>query len=183
MELLLTTFENRTKDFLSVLRTELGGIRTNRPNAQLVEDLKVDYFGQLLPVKQLGSIGINPPREVVVTAWDRNAAAAIAKAVQNSSLGITPTVDGGAVRFQLPPLTSERREELAKLAKAIAEKIRIRLRGARDEANKEVAALFDAKELSEDQKFKAKKQVQEITDATNQAIEDLVAKKITEIHE
>ncbi len=176
-------FETRTKEFLGALRIELASIRTNRPSAQIVEDLKVDYFGQLLPVKQLGSIGINPPREVVVTAWDRNAAPAIAKAVQNSSLGITPTVDGGTVRFQLPPLTAERREELAKLAKAIAEKIRIRLRGARDEANKEVATLFEAKELSEDQKFKAKKQVQEITDNTNRGIDELVAKKIIEIQE
>ena len=177
------SFDKTAKEMLGLLTQEMSGIRTNRPSPALVEDIKVDYFGEMLPIKQLGSIGINPPREMTITAWDTNAAPAIGKAIQNSSLALTPTVDGGVVRFQLPPLSAERREELGKLIKAIAEKIRIRLRTTRDDVNKQIASAFDAKTLSEDEKFKAKKKVQEVMDATNEAIEAMIGRKVKEIQE
>ncbi len=158
-------------------------VRTNRPSPQLVEDMLVDYADEKLKIKQLGSISVNPPREIVISVWDKGAVASIAKAIQESPLKVNPAVDGASVRFSMPPLTEERREELVKLVGQTAEKSRIRLRAMRDEANKRIEADFKAKAISEDQKFKTKKRVQEVIDKENKAIEELVLKKAKEIAE
>lgn len=183
MDQLLKQFESTLKSLLEGLIIELSQIRTNRPTGKLVEDIKVDYMEAVLPVKQLGTIGINPPREIVISPWDKGAAPAIAKAIEEASPGVTASIDGPLVRVSLPQLTAERREELLKFAKATAEKMRIRFRTERDGANKAVERMFQEKSITEDQKFKAKKKVQEAIDKMNGDIERMVDAKVKEISE
>ncbi len=178
----LKDLDFKTRPLLESLRQELSGIRANRPTPQLVEDILVDYGGQMLKVKQLGSIGVTPPRELQISVWDKSVVQGVAKAIENSSLKLNPSVEGNVVHLRLPPLTEERREELTKIVKAAAEKIRIKLRNLRDETNKKIEESFKAKTINEDQKFKGKKRVQEAVDKTNKDIDALLNSKIAEIN-
>jgi ribosome recycling factor len=183
MEELIKNFSAKTKPLLDGLANEFSSIRTNRPTPQLVEDIAVDYMEQKMKVKQLGSISVVPPREIQIHVWDPASAPAVAKAIESSPLKLSPSVEGTLIRFSMPSLTEERRLELIKFVKATAEKSRIRLRALRDDVNKEIEAAFKAKTLSEDQKFKSKKQIQDVVDKLNRDIEVLVAKKTAEIAE
>ncbi len=183
MDTSLKVSDSRIRHIIEGVREELGGLRTNRPTPQLVEEILVDYAGSRMKVKQLGSISVAPPREIQITAWDKNAAPLIAKAIESSPLGLAGAVQGNVVRVNLPPLNEERRAELMKIAKGIAEKFRIRLRSLRDEENKKIEGAFKEKTIGEDQKFKLKKQVQEAVDTANGEIEEAVGKKVGEIGE
>ena len=180
---LIKDLEGKTRAALEALKQEFAGIRTNRPMPQLVEDILVDYNGELLKIKQLGSISVVPPREIQVSVWDKNAVQGVVKAIEASPLRFIPSVDGKIIHLRLPPLTEERRQELMKLAKSITEKVRIKIRNLRDEANKKITQAAEAKTLSEDQKFKGKKHVQETIDKGNQEIENLLNTKFKEISE
>ncbi len=175
--------EDKGKALLETLRQELGGIRTNRPSPKLFEDMKVSYAESVLSIKQLATIGVNPPREVVITPWDKAAIPAIAKAIEEGGGGFSPVVDGNVVRVNLPPLTAERREELVRLVKTTTEKVRIRVRNERDVTNKIIERSFQEKALTEDARFKLKKQVQEAIDKINKDIDALVEKKVKEVQE
>lgn len=165
------------------LKDEFSGIRANRPSPKLLEDIPADYFGQKMPLKQLGSISIAPPRELQVTLWDANAVAPAAKAIESANLGVSVSVQGNMIRVALPLLSSERREELVKIVKNVAEESRRAVRGARDEANKKIDAAEKAKEITEDDRFALKKKTQELTDRANKEIEEHLAGKIKEIQE
>jgi ribosome recycling factor len=178
---ILEKFKKETALLVENFKKEITGIRGNRPSPALVENLKVDYFGQMLLVKQLSSIGIVPPREIDINVWDQNAVPGIVKAIETANL--SANFEGKLIRINLPPLTEERRQELIKSVKKIAETFRIQLRHQRDEINKEIARAFDAKEISEDQKFKLKEEVQKKVDSVNQEIEDILAKKTKELQE
>ena len=145
MDLLLKQFEVALKRAVGGMKMEFAGVRTNRPTAKLVEDIEVSYLEALLPIKQLGTIGVNPPREIMVSPWDKAAAPHIAKAVEEAKLGVTVSVDGSFVRISLPALTAERREELARIVRAIAEKARIRLRTERDRVIKSIEQMLKGK--------------------------------------
>jgi len=177
MDEITKDIEQKTKAIFDALRQEIVSIRTNRPTAKLVEDIKADYFGQQTPIKQLASISIVPPREIDISVWDKNALAPVVKAIESSNLGVTANVDGNLIRINLPPLTDERRKELTKLIKGIVEQSRIKIRAMRDEANKKT------KDAPEDQKFKLKEKIQDIVDKTNKEIEAMLAAKIKEIEE
>mgnify|MGYP001577680275 FL=1 len=177
MEEIIKDLEQKTKTIFDALRQEIVSIRTNRPTAKLVEDIKADYFGQQMSIKQLASISIVPPREIDISVWDKNALAPIVKAIESSNLGVTANTDGNLIRINLPPLTDERRKELIKLIKGIVEQSRIKIRAMRDEANKKT------KDAPEDQKLKLKEKIQDIVDKTNKEIEALLAAKIKEIEE
>lgn len=183
MDAILKDLEQKTRSILEAVKQELSGIRTNRPAPQLVEDIQVEYLGQMLKVKQLGSISILPPRDIQVSVWDKNAVLNVAKAIETSSLKLNPSVSGNVVHIKMPPLTEERREEFTKVAKASAEKWRIKLRNLRDEANRKVVQALEAKTISEDQKFKSKDKIQETTDKINKEIETALNNKIREISE
>ncbi|MEK9186041.1 MAG: ribosome recycling factor, partial [Patescibacteria group bacterium] len=111
--------EQKLKTFVDGLRQEFLNIRTNRPTAKLVEDIKVDYLGQQLTIRQLGSITIVPPREIDISVWDKEALGAVIKAVEASGRGLTANTQGNLIRINLPTLTDERRQELIKLIKSI----------------------------------------------------------------
>lgn len=175
-------YQEKAKKVIDGLRHDLGGIRTSRPNAALVEDIKVNYYDRLLPLKQLGSIGIAPPREIHIQAWDAGAVTSIVKAIESSSLGLTANADGSVIRMFLPELSEERREELIKHVKRTAEEHRIQIRHTRDEANKAIQKMFDEHTLGEDQKFKSKEVIQKETEKMNETVDSLVEAKVKEIH-
>lgn len=165
------------------LKKEVGGVRANRPSAVLLEDIKVNYYGTQTPMKHLGSISVQPPRELTIQIWDASAVAPATKAIESAALGLTPNVEGNAIRIFLPELSSERREELKKYVKKIAEQFRIQVRQLREVANKAIDSQFDEGELGEDQKFKLREDVQKHTEATNKEIEKVVDAKMVEIDE
>ena len=138
MEPELTQFETNLNMGAQKLEEELRSVRTNRPNAKLVEDIKVDYYGQMLPIKALGSIGIAPPREITISVWDKNALQPIMKAIQDSGIGMTPNNEGNMIRLNVPTLNDERREELIKLVKRTVKESKIGVRDSRDEVIKKV---------------------------------------------
>lgn len=180
---LLKDLEKSAKTIFESLKLELSGIRTNRPNPQLVENVKVEYMGQPMTIKQLGSISIVPPREIDISPWDKSYVPAIIKGIETSGMGLTANTDGNLIRINLPTLTDERRQELIKLIKSMAEQTKIRIRSLRDDVNKKVEAAFKEKIVSEDQKFKGKDKIQKVIDKTNVDIETLLSGKIKEINE
>jgi ribosome recycling factor len=182
------------EDFIKILKEkaqptrdgfkkELSGIRANRPSTVLIEDIKVSYYNEMVPVKQLGTIAIQPPRDIFIQIWDKGAIPGVAKAIESTSLGFGVTAEGTGVRVHLPELSEERREELVKLIKRLAEEHRIQIRHLRDEMNKKIQTAFDVSEINEDQKFAIKEDVQKEIDAINKEIENEIEQKTKEIKE
>ena len=174
--------EQKLKPVLEALKQELLNLRTNRPTAKLVEDIKVEYLGQEMLIKQLGSISIILPREIDIAVWDKETVGAVMKAIEASGRGLTANIQGNLIRINLPVLTDERRQELVKLVKSTAESAKIKIRSLRDEANKKVESDFKAKLLSEDQKFKMRDHIQKAVDKANLDLENLLISKIKEIN-
>lgn len=174
--------EQKLKAAVENLKIELQPIRSNRPSPRMIEDIKVEIYGQTLPVKALGSISAVPPRELNVTLWDISGVAAVAKAIEDA-LRVTASTDGALIRVNLPSLTEERKKEFEKIIRKITEETRIRVRGVRDEANKEIKLAEQGKSISEDVAFKKKEGVQKMVDAINREIESMMEGKIKEILE
>ena len=177
----LEKFKKEMAWLIENFKKEIAVIRGNRPSPALVENLKVDYFNQPLSIKQLASISVVPPREIDINVWDKNAIPGVVKAIE--AAGLSANFEGNLIRINLPPLTEERRQELIKSVKKIGENFKIQLRAHRDEINKEIGRSFDAKEISEDQKFKLKEEIQKNVDSVNQEIENILDKKIRELEE
>lgn len=177
MDLQLKQFEDTLRKIIEGFKSEISGIRANRPSPKLVEDIKVDYFEQKMTIKQLGSIAIVPPREININIWDKGAVGPVAKAIETSGLGLSANIDGNLIRLNLPQLTDERRQELAKLIKSLAENYRIKIRSSRDDINKKAKALPD-----EDEKFKSIKKIQEMVDKYNKEVENNLLAKLNEIN-
>ena len=168
---------------LAGFEREVKGVRAGRPSPALVEDLKVSYYEQTLPLKQIGSLSVSPPRDLLVQVWDKEAVQGVVKSIEASSLGLSAQVEGSVVRLRLPELSRERREELIRHVKRVAEQYRIQIRHIRDEANKEVQKQFDEKALSEDQRFVLRESIQKNVNEANQSIETILSRKIKEIGE
>ena len=183
MEPEIKEFEKHLGETAEKLHEEFATLRTNRPTTKLVEDIKADYYGQFMPLKALGTIGINPPREITITVWDKNALIPVQKAIEASGLGMTPNVDGATVRLILPALTDERRAELVKLVKRTAEEAKIKVRLLRDEIMKKVKDGKEKGTVNESEKFKFKERIQKIVDGANGGIDGLLDKKVAEINE
>lgn len=180
---ILKNLELKIGEAIKYFKEQLSAIRGGRPNSKLVEDVLVEYFGQRLPLKQLGSISIAPPREIQISVWDKNAAAIVLKAIEASNLNISANLEGSLIRINLPALSGERRQELIKLAKKETEEAKIKIRGIRDEINKEINRQFEEKKIGEDEKFKLKEQIQENINKVNGEIEKILENKIREIEE
>ncbi|MBI4993742.1 ribosome recycling factor [Candidatus Wolfebacteria bacterium] len=175
--------EGKIKESIEYFKNELAGIRGNRPMPKLVEDLAADSYGQKMPIKQLASISIIPPREIQISCWDKQNVQSIAKAIESSNLRVSANIDGNLIRINMPPLSQERREEIIKIVKKESEETKIKIRHIRDEANKKIGSQEEKKEISEDQKFKLKEHVQKNIDSANKEIEAILDKKIKEIEE
>lgn len=174
-------FKTHTVALISSLQQEVGVIRANRPNAALLQNIKVRYYNELLPLQQVASISVLPPREITVSVWDKEAVLGVVKAIEEARLGVSVQNEGNMVRLRLPELSEERRKELAKQVKRIAEDNRIKVRHLRDEAMKEIEKRFQSHEFGEDQKFAEKDRVQKEVDRVNVEIETIVERKITDI--
>jgi len=147
----------------------------------LVENLIVDYYGAKTPLKQIASISAPEPRVLIVEPWDKNALSAIEKAILVSNLSLNPAVDKNIVRITIPQLTEERRNSLVKIAGVKLEEAKIKIKANRDEIMKELNDLFDAKKITEDEKFKTKEKIQNLTGEANVNIEEIVKNKKREI--
>jgi len=159
--------------FIEELTTEFLSLRSNRPTTKLVEDINVDAYGSKMPIKQIGSISVTPPREITIVLWDANLAKPTGEAIQEA-LQITPAIDGLTLHVNLPALTDERRTQLIKLVSQTAEDFRIKVRSSRDYANKTIEQQEKDNTISEDQKFQAKNAIQKKVDATNKTIEEIL---------
>lgn len=173
--------EQKLKSFVESLKNEFQTIRSGRPSPRMVEDIKVEIYGQQMPVKALGSISVVPPREISISVWDKSVVGAVARAVEDSPLKVAANIEGNVIRINLPQLTDERKKEYEKVIRKMAEEMRIRIRSSRDGANKEVKKMEEEKKLSEDAAFKKKEEIQKLTDKTNKEVEELLESKIKEI--
>ncbi|MCX6810713.1 MAG: ribosome recycling factor [Candidatus Berkelbacteria bacterium] len=160
---------------------ELKNIRTGRASAGLVEDIVVSYYGANTPLKQMASISVPEPTMLAVTPWDKQSLGDIENAIKNAELGLSIVNDGNAVRISLPPLTGERREELSKQAQKSAEAARVALRNIRGEAWEKIQNSFKNKEISEDEKYRGEKELNELIEKKNKSVEEISAAKIAEL--
>ena len=178
---LIKDLKNRTGKALEHLRGTYAGVRTGRAHPALVEDIKVDYFGTVMTIKQLGTVNIPEPRQIVITVWDKTALKAVEKAIQASPLGINPQPDGDVLRLNIPELTRDRRSELTKLVNKYAEEARVATRNVRREIVDSMKKLEKDSKISEDDLKKHQKEVQDITDDAIKKIDAALAEKEKEI--
>jgi ribosome recycling factor len=173
--------EAKMKKTVEVTLRDFGTVRTGRASTAIVDNLKVEYYGTVTPLKQLAAISTPDARLIAIQPWDKNSLADIEKAILKSDVGISPTNDGKVIRLSVPPLTQERRAELDKVLKKIAEDGRISLRTARHSAVEHIRKLEKDKAITEDEKFKSQDEVQKITDKHIKDIDTHLAAKEKEI--
>ena len=166
---------------IEVFLKELSSLRTGRANAAMLDLVKVDVYGQQMPINQVGSITTPEPRMINIQVWDANNVPLVDAAIKKSDLGLNPQIDGQLIRLPVPELNEERRTELKKLIKSIGEKCKVSIRNIRREANEELKKLFKAKEIGEDEEKSSEKNVQTITDDHIKAVDEKVSLKEKEI--
>ena len=166
---------------IDVFSKELSSLRTGRANAAMLDLIKVDVYGQLMPINQLGSITTPEPRMINIQVWDQNNVPLIDASIKKSELGLNPQIDGGLIRLPIPELNEERRNELKKLIKSMGEKCKISIRNIRRDANEELKKLLKSKEIGEDEEKSFEKNVQTITDNHIKTVDEKVSLKEKEI--
>ena len=164
-----------------VFTKELSSLRTGRANSNMLDIIKVDVYGQKMPINQLGSITTPEPRMINIQVWDLNNVPLIDSSIRKSELGLNPQIDGQLIRLPVPDLSEERRNEIKKLIKSMGEKCKISVRNIRREANDELKKLLKSKDISEDDEKKFEKKIQTITDDQIKKIDEKVISKETEI--
>ena len=166
---------------IEVFSKELSSLRTGRANANMLDLIKVDVYGQQMPINQVGSITTPEPRMINIQIWDANNVSLVDAAIKKSDLGLNPQIDGQLIRLPVPELNEERRTELKKLIKSIGEKCKVSIRNIRREANEDLKKLLKSKEISEDDEKSNEKKVQIITDNHIKSVDDKVSLKEKEI--
>lgn len=177
----MDTFSERAKEVERWLEREYQGIRTGQATPGLLDAIKVQSYGTLVSINQVGSVTVEDARTLRVSTWDTSQISAVETAIRDADLGLSVVTDSSGLRVIFPELTSERRTQLLKLAKQKLEDARVSLRSARDEAMKELDKLEKAGELSEDEKFSKKDSIQKIVDAGNRSLDAHYQKKEIEI--
>ena len=166
---------------IEVFSKELSSLRTGRANASMLDLIKIDVYGQQMPINQVGSITTPEPRMINIQVWDANNVSLVDAAIQKSDLGLNPQIDGQLIRLPVPELNEERRSELKKLIKSIGEKCKISIRNIRREANEDLKKLLKLKKIGEDDEKNFEKKVQNITDIHIKSVDDKVLLKEKEI--
>ena len=174
-------YNNKMLKTFEVFQSELSSLRTGRANSGMLDIVKVDVYGQKMPINQLGSITTPEPRSINIQVWDTNNVALIDSAIKKSELGLNPQIDGQLIRLPVPDLSEERRSEIKKVIKSMGEKCKVSVRNIRREANDELKKLLKDKEISEDEAKKKEKIIQDYTDSQIKVIEDRVVTKEKEI--
>ena len=177
----LNNFNQKMTKTLDVFTKELSALRTGRANATMLDLVKVDVYGQKMPINQLGSITTPDPRMINIQVWDLNNVSLIDSAIKKSELGLNPQIDGQLIRLPIPNLSEERRNEMKKMIKSMGEKSKISIRNIRREANDDLKNLQKKKEISEDDEKKYEKEIQTLTDKHISLVNDRVTQKEKEI--
>jgi ribosome recycling factor len=183
MEALVKETSARMERSIEAFRKELGKVRTGRASFSLLDGVKVDYYGTLTPLQQVGTLSVPESRLITVTPWDTKMIGPIEKAIQGSGLGLNPSSDGKTVRIPIPPLTEERRKELAKVVRKMGEDARVAVRNVRREAIEKLKEREKKKEISEDVVKRGQERIQKETDAHVKKIDDILKSKEQEILE
>ena len=176
-----TKYNHKMSKTYDVFQQELASLRTGRANASMLDIVKVDVYGQKMPINQLGSITTPEPRNINIQVWDINNVTLIDSAIKKSELGLNPQIDGQLIRLPVPDLSEERRSEIKKIIKSMGEKCKVSIRNIRREANDDLKKLLKDKEISEDDLKKKEKVIQDYTDTHIKIIEDRVLLKEKEI--
>ena len=166
---------------IEVFSKELSSLRTGRANASMLDLIKVDVYGQQMPINQIGSITTPEPRMINIQIWDVNNVPLVDAAIKKSDLGLNPQIDGQLIRLPVPELNEERRMELKRLIKSIGEKCKVSIRNIRREANEDLKKLLKDKQIGEDDEKAFEKKVQNITDDHIKSVDDKVSSKEKEI--
>ena len=166
---------------IEVFSKELSSLRTGRANAAMLDLVKVDVYGQQMPVNQVGSITTPEPRMINIQVWDVSNVPLVDAAIKKSELGLNPQIDGQLIRLPVPELNEERRTELKKLIKSIGEKCKVSIRNIRRDGNEELKKLLKSKDIGEDEEKSAEKNVQTITDEHIKTVDEKVSLKEKEI--
>ena len=172
---------HRMKRAIEVLDTEYAKLRTGRAHASLLDHVRVEYYGAEVPVSQAANVTVEDARTISITAWEKSMVSVVEKAIINSDLGLTPNTAGTVIRITLPPLTEERRKDLAKVVRHEAENAKVAVRNVRRDANQSVKELVKEKEISDDDEKRAEAEIQNLTDTHIATIEEHMAAKEKEI--
>ncbi len=166
---------------IEVFSKELSSLRTGRANSAMLDLVKVDVYGQQMPINQIGSITTPEPRMINIQVWDQNNVNLVDSAIKKSELGLNPQIDGQLIRLPIPELNEERRTELKKIIKTMGEKCKISIRNIRRDANEELKKLLKSKKIGEDEEKSFEKNVQNITDNHVKIVDEKIATKEKEI--
>ena len=179
----LNEAENRMKGVIAATKRDFAAVRTGRANPAILDRVSVDYYGTATPITQLATVSVPEPRLITIQPWDRSVLKEIERAILQSDLGLTPVNDGQIIRLAIPPLTEERRKELARLVRKEAEDKRVAVRNIRRDTNEQLKTMQKNGEISEDEAKRAEKQTQELTDKYIIEIDALLQAKEQEIME
>ena len=174
-------YKDKMSKTLDLFSKELSSLRTGRANASMLDLIRVDVYGQKMPINQLGTLTTPEARTISIQVWDLNNVSLIDSAIKKSDLGLNPQIDGQLIRLPIPDLSEERRGEIKKMIKSMGEKCKVSIRNIRREANDQLKTILKSKEISEDEEKKFEKIVQKYTDDHIKKIEDKVVSKEKEI--
>ncbi len=174
-------YKQKMNKTLEAFARDLSALRTGRANASMLDVIKVDVYGQKIPINQLGTITVPDPRTLNIQVWDQNNVMLIDSSIRKSEMGLNPQIDSRLIRIPIPNLNEERRNELKKIVKNMAEKSKIWVRNIRREANDVLKAMLKEKKISEDENNKFEKEIQKITDQEIKKIDEKESQKEKEI--
>ena len=174
-------YSNKMDKSIQSLKKDISTLRTGRASVNMLDTIKIDVYGQLMPIEQLGTVSVPEARLISIQVWDKSNISIIESAIQKSELGINPQIDGQIIRLRIPDLTEERRKDLIKILKNMGEKSRVSIRNIRREANEELKKKQKDKTISEDQSKNYEKNIQKLTDNNIENIEKILSIKEKEI--
>jgi len=182
-EKLLAETKDKMKKAVDVFSGELATVRTGRASPSILQNIKIDYYGNLTPLNQVASITVIEPNLLIVHPWDKNILSTAEKAIMSSNLGLNPSNDGNVIRIPIPPLTEERRKEIVKMVKKMAEEAKVAIRNIRRKVNDNLKDKKREGVISEDDEKRLEKRIQELTDEHIQLLDDILKEKEREILE
>ena len=174
-------YQQKMSKTIDVFSKELNTLRTGRANASMLDFVKVEVYGQKMPINQLGTISTPEPRTINIQVWDVNNISFIDSAIKKSELGLNPQIDGQLIRLPIPDLSEERRVDMKKMVKSMGEKCKVSIRNIRREANDDLKKMLKSKEISEDDEKNYEKNIQKLTDKNIENIEKIITDKEKEI--
>ncbi|WP_443747497.1 ribosome recycling factor [Asticcacaulis solisilvae] len=177
----LNRYKDRMDKAVSALKEEFGSLRTGRASASLLDQVVVDAYGSSMQLTACAAVSVPEPRMISVSVWDKGLVVSVEKAIRNAGLGLNPITDGQTLRIPIPPLTEERRKELAKIAGKYAETQRIAVRNVRRDANDDLKKAEKASDISQDEEKKGQTEIQNFTDAAIKRIDEMLKTKEVEI--